>query len=900
MLETYGIANLALQGGTVKFRNDQIAPILGYGDLVQGAVMIKSVYYVEGLNHNLFSVGQFCNADLEVAFRKSTCCIRDLKGIDLLTATSSHAWLWHRRLSHLNFDTINLLSKNDIVVGLPKLKFVKDHLCSSCELGKAIRKSFHTKTTPSSKIRLQLLHMDLCGPMRVASINGKKYVLVIVDDYSRYTWTYFLRSKDETLKVLIELLRLVRRGLHAQVRIVPTDKGTKFLNKTLHAYFASEGIHHQTSVARTPKQNGVLERRNRTLVEAARTMLSAAKVPLLFWAEEKGDACIFVGYSTKSRAYRVFNKKTTVIVESIHVNFDELPQMASDHVSSDPGPEYQRMALEHDSLNPGFQCQENVTQADRTVATSNELDLLFSLMFNELLNGSSQALTWNLSTSPPQGVTQDLKKLELMVLGYKLGLKSVKERLKFFKTNESVYIEDIKLLKVEIQMKDIAIKELRRKLKVGLKEKGSIQLIVEKLKNASKSLNKLIDSQIMDNCKKGLGYNAVPPSHTHLFIPPKPDLSYISLEEFTSEPAVKNVNGEAQLYDKVDGKVVIFDASIKRNLKFEDEGRVNCLLNEVIFEQLTIMRYEKLTQKHLDSGNKFLMYPRFVQVFLNNQLGEMANHIRIYVAPYHTKKIFVNMKRVEKEFSRRVTSLFPTMMVQAQEEMGEGVNILQSGEDSLKHIELKKICTTLQKKVLDLEDELKRIKTAQQTTINGFKRRVKKLENKHKSRTHNLKRLYKYSLTTKVKLDADYELAERIQAEEQQELNEEEKAKLFMDLLKKRRKFFSAKRTKEKRNRPPTKAQKRSLMCTYLKNMDGWKPRALKNKSFAKIQELFDKAMKRINTFVDFRTKLMEESSKKAQAKITQKESLMRAGDELEQESSKKRKIDYTDTPELK
>ncbi|GJX86990.1 retrovirus-related pol polyprotein from transposon TNT 1-94 [Tanacetum coccineum] len=319
---------------TVKFGNDQIAPILGYGDLVQGTITIKRVYYVEGLNHNLFSVGQLCDADLEVAFRKSTCYIRDLKGNDLLTgsrgtdlysitlqdlttpnpiclmakATSSQAWLWHRRLSHLNFDTINLLSKNNIVNGLPKLKFVKDHLCSSCELGKAKRKSF--------------LHMDLCVLMQVESINGKKYVLVIVDDYSRYTWTHFLRSKDETPGVLIDFLTLVQRGLHAQVTTVRTDKGTEFLNKTLHAYFAKEGIRHETSTARTPKQNGVVERRNRTLVEAARTMLSAAKVPLFFWAEaiattkdvllktdvenldkmkEKGDACIFVGYSTQSK-----------------------------------------------------------------------------------------------------------------------------------------------------------------------------------------------------------------------------------------------------------------------------------------------------------------------------------------------------------------------------------------------------------------------------------------------------------------------------------------------------------------------------------------------------------------------------------------------------------------------
>nr|GEY92577.1 retrovirus-related Pol polyprotein from transposon TNT 1-94 [Tanacetum cinerariifolium] len=417
---------------TVKFGNDQIAPILRYGDLVQGAVTIKRVYYVEGLNHNLFSIGQFCDANLEVAFQKATCYIRELKRNDLLTGsretdlysitlqdttslnpiclmakvTSSQAWLWHRRLSHLNFDTINLLSKNDIVVGLSKLKFVKDHLYSFCELEKAKRKSFQTKITPILKRRLQLLHMNLCGPMRVASINGKRYVLVIVDDYFRYTWTHFLRSKYETPEVLIDFLRLVQRGLHAQVRIVRTDKGTEFLNQSLHAYFAYEGILHQTSVDRTPEQNGVVKRWNHKLVEAARTMLSAAKVPLFFWAEaiattcftqnrslEKGDACIFVGYSTQSRAYRVFNKRTRVIVETIHVNFEELPQMASDHVSSDPEPECQRTALEHVGLSPGPQCQENVSHAAETVTTSNELDLLFSLMFDELLNGSSQVVS---------------------------------------------------------------------------------------------------------------------------------------------------------------------------------------------------------------------------------------------------------------------------------------------------------------------------------------------------------------------------------------------------------------------------------------------------------------------------------------------------------------------------
>nr|GEW17338.1 integrase, catalytic region, zinc finger, CCHC-type, peptidase aspartic, catalytic [Tanacetum cinerariifolium] len=190
--------------GTVHFGNDQFATILGYGDLVQGNVTINRVYYVEfPLNHNLFSVGQFCDVDLEVAFRKSTCFVRDLQGNDLLIgnrgsdlytislqestsstplclmdkATPTQAWLWHRRLSHLNFDYINLLLKKDIVIGLLKLKYVKDQLCSSCELSKAKRSSFKSKAVPSLKGRLNLLYMDLCGLMRVASINRKKYIL---------------------------------------------------------------------------------------------------------------------------------------------------------------------------------------------------------------------------------------------------------------------------------------------------------------------------------------------------------------------------------------------------------------------------------------------------------------------------------------------------------------------------------------------------------------------------------------------------------------------------------------------------------------------------------------------------------------------------------------------------
>nr|GEY27502.1 retrovirus-related Pol polyprotein from transposon TNT 1-94 [Tanacetum cinerariifolium] len=303
----------------------------------------------------------------------------DLYTISLQESTSStplylmakaspiQAWLWHQRLSHLNFDYIKLLSKKDVVIGLPKLKYVKDQLCSSCEVSKAKR-------------RLNLLHMDLCGSMRVASINEKKYILVIVDDYSRYTWTLFLQ----------------------------------------------EGIEHQTSTTQTPEQNDVVERQNRTLVEAARTMLSASKLPLFFWAEaiatacytqnrsiiiltydktayhiindrkpsikhlhifgcicyltrdgenldkmkEKEDPCILVGYSIQSKGYRVFNKRTRLIVKSIHIRFDEIKEMSETFVANDIQASFLNDKRRTSSVNKSSSPTNNSNQQDTQPTTN--------------------------------------------------------------------------------------------------------------------------------------------------------------------------------------------------------------------------------------------------------------------------------------------------------------------------------------------------------------------------------------------------------------------------------------------------------------------------------------------------------------------------------------------------
>ncbi|GJW36385.1 hypothetical protein Tco_0059305 [Tanacetum coccineum] len=712
------------------------------------------------------------------------------------------------------------------------------------------------------------------------------------------------------------------------------------------------------------------------------------------------------------------------------------------------------------------------------------------------------------------------------------------------------------------------------------------------------------------------------------------------IEQFWATVKIKTINGESQLHALVDGKkIIITEASVRRDLQLADENGIDCLPNSTIFEQLALMspnttawnefsstvasaiiclatnqkfNFSKLIfesmMMNLDNlSAKFLMYLRFVQVFLEQQLDDLSTHKRIYIAPTHTKKIFANMRRVGKGFSRRVTPLFPTMVVQNQAELGEGSanptdphhtptitqpstsqpqktqkprkpkrkdtqvpqpsgptdivadeavhkelgdslvraattassleaeqdsgnitktrskatpnessslgttsgggprcqetmgdtiaqtrfenvsklsndsllargNTLRSDEDSLKLKELMELCTNLQQRVLDLE----KTKTTQANEIDSLKRRVKKLEKKRSSRTHKLKRLYKVGLSARVessgdeeslgedaskqgRIDADvemfdvgtvtgdevfaeqevtakdvnltidevtlaqalaslksvkskvkgdvieepnvpvnaasastkvsaattttaiiltrrkgivitelgtptitrssqqpsqvevqdkgkgkmiepepvkklskkdqlmsdeeeakrlqaefdeeerlprekdkanvaltkewddiqakikdgHELAQRLQVEEQEELSIKKNAKLFQQLLEQRRKHFAAKSAEEKRNKPPTQAQQRKMMCSYLKNMEGKKLKDLKDKSFDSIQKMFDRAFKRVNTFVDFRTDLVEGS-------------LKRAGEELEQESTKKQKVDEDkDTAEL-
>nr|GEX61076.1 retrovirus-related Pol polyprotein from transposon TNT 1-94 [Tanacetum cinerariifolium] len=342
--------------------------------------------------------------------------------------------------------------------GLPKFEYHKEHLCPSCEQGKSKRASHPPKPVPNSRQRLHLLHMDLCGPMRITDINGKRYVLVIIKDYSRYTWVHFLRSKDETPEVIKTFLKRIIVLLQSPVIIIRTNNGTKFTNQVLKEYFDCVGISHQMSSVQTPQQNRAVERRNWTLVEAARTMLIFSRAPLFLWAEAmatacftqnrsiihrrftktpyelingrkpdisflhvfcalcypkndredigklgaKGDIGFFIGYSADSCAYRIYNRRTKKIMETMNVSFDELSAIAFEQRSSKPG----LQCMTSGQISSGLDLTYAPSTITKQQPTEGELDLLFEAMYEDYFGGQPSATVENVPTVQEPQVRQ--------------------------------------------------------------------------------------------------------------------------------------------------------------------------------------------------------------------------------------------------------------------------------------------------------------------------------------------------------------------------------------------------------------------------------------------------------------------------------------------------------------
>ncbi|KAD3640040.1 hypothetical protein E3N88_29263 [Mikania micrantha] len=424
--------------GFVSFGNDAKGYIIGKGVVTNGEIRFDDVNHVENLKYNLLSVSQMCDKGHISLFTKQDCRILSsdvlpligkvldeytllkanrvgkvyafdlskkisIKGHPCLFSKASfkESNLWHRRLGHVNIKNMNQLVKHGLVRGLPLKDFSCDENCTACLKGKQHKVSFPPIGDSKSTGCLNMLHMDLFGPVQIMSMAKKKYCLVIVDDYSRFVWTFFLHSKGEVAKAIMNFVLYVEKQYSIPVKCVRSDNGTEFRNHILDEFYLSKGIQRQYSIPRTPEQNGVVERKNRTLIEAARTMLADSGLPLTFWAEAVNTACYvqnrvlvnqrwlktpyeilhsltplisffrafgcpcyilntkdqltkfdskvdagyFVGYSSTCKAYKVFNCRTKIVEETLHVKFNECPK---DSIPQNPAEMFDLNILQHE------------------------------------------------------------------------------------------------------------------------------------------------------------------------------------------------------------------------------------------------------------------------------------------------------------------------------------------------------------------------------------------------------------------------------------------------------------------------------------------------------------------------------------------------------------------------
>ncbi|GJR06972.1 putative ribonuclease H-like domain-containing protein [Tanacetum coccineum] len=1487
-------------GGFVSF-GDGKGIISGKGKIKIGSLDFEDVCLVLSSNFKLLDESQVLlrvprKDNIYSVDLKSVVPTRDLTCL-IAKATIDEFNTWHRRLGHINFKTMNKLVKENLVKGLPSKIFENDHSCVACQKGKQHKASYKTKLVNSISKPLHMLHMDLFGLTNVKSLTKKSYCLVVTDDFSRFSWVFFLASKDETSGILKTFITEIENQLDHKVKVIRSNNRIEFKNSIMNQFCEIKGIKREFCMARTPQKNGVAERKNRTLIEAARTMDAGMKPtevdenqasnksgkhdqearseserlnqremqteytnssngintvstpvstvgpsfdtivsstpintvgPFVSTANESEEQ-LFEIFSPFKNAFtlppvsNVSSMDNTGIFGNAYDDEDVKEEVDMNNVISsytNPDTSFTKFHKDHPedqvigSLKTPVQTrhmtkineEHGLFSSVHKLRRTNHKDFqncLFACFLSQMEPKKPvQALkVWTLVDLPrdkweigtkwvfrnkkdergiveknkarlvAQGHTQEevidyddvfapVARIEAirLFLAY-ASLKDfvvyqmdVKSAFLYGKIEEEVYVCQLpcfkdphfadKVYKVEKALyglhqapracQDKYVAEILKKfdfasvktasthmetIKALIKDKevedvdvhlyrsmiGSLMYLTASRPDimfavcacardspfdleaysdsdyAGASLDRnsttggcqflgkrLISWQYRVKTSKDkhiefleLGDRMERAATTASSLEAKQDSSgprcqdtilgdvdaqtrfkttskqsndppllkvntfgsgedsmqlmelmthytklsalivdflnanpiryaltinptiYIScIQQFWDPAKLITVNGDIQIQALIDGKkIIVNEASIRRDLKLEDAEGSQCLPNATIFEGLTRMGYEKVSQKltfykaffspqwkflihtimqcisakttawnefsstmtsaiiclannqkfnfskyifdsmvkNLENVNKFWMYPRFVQVFVNQQLGDMSKHKKAFVNPSLTKKLFGNMKREGTRFSRKITPLFDTIMVQASEEVGEDSDH-PTDSNQIPIVDQPSTSSQPKKKQKSKRKHRKEAKVAHDETeheesvptpsndplpsaieIASLKKRIERLKRRSKLRTTRLRRLKKVGTTRRIEssndslgaqedaskhgrrikdidvdaevtlvnetqerqdedlmfdtgvldddevfvdvttvekeeqstktgeavttagvedsvaptipttveetlaqtlmeikaakpkakgivfhdlekqvskptvsvtqpsikdkgkgimqeperpltkkdqvaldedlarniqaqldaeiieeerlerqkqeeanialieswentqamMEADRLLAERLQTREREELTDEEKGKLFMELMEKRRKHFAALRAQEKRNRPPTKAQKRSQMSTYLKHMGGYKHKQLMGKSYDEIQKLFDKEMKRVNTFVAMSSEAQESNEKKVEgseekAKSSRKKSLgkKRAVKKQQQESLKRQKVE--------
>ena len=273
---------------------------------------MKDVLYIKGLKANLLSITQICDEDFLVQFSNKGCIIINEEGIQVLEGnrTTDNCYgvvptapvscrsarvdmleLWHHRFGHANFKQVVKVSKLEAIEGLPKFGKVKKTICGACQMGMQTKASYHKVNVIATSRCLELLHVDLMGPIKTESLGGKRYIMVIVDDFSRYTWVEFLREKSEAcekLEIFCKKLQNEKRALIVKIR---NDYGKEFENARFKSFCAKNGIKREFSAPKTPQQNGVIERKNWVIQEMARIMLLNKQISQKFWGKAVNTLC---------------------------------------------------------------------------------------------------------------------------------------------------------------------------------------------------------------------------------------------------------------------------------------------------------------------------------------------------------------------------------------------------------------------------------------------------------------------------------------------------------------------------------------------------------------------------------------------------------------------------------